>query len=82
MLLTELWDSFLKGFTLGREPEVDENDERSLWNSIVKDGCPDCHNNPMTIREGPSGGMMTNVMCADCGSKFNISAEMGYAARI
>jgi hypothetical protein len=33
--------------------------------------CPDCGSSDFI--EGPSGGMCTNIMCAGCGAKFNMS---------
>jgi len=33
--------------------------------------CPDCGGDD--FREGPSGGMSTNIMCAGCGARFNMS---------
>ena len=38
--------------------------------SIDEGMCPDCHKED--LYEGPHGGMMMNIRCSFCGSKFNI----------
>jgi len=57
-------------------------DNGDLWTHMVKKGCPDCKTHPMSYMEGPSGGMSTNVKCAECGSNFNITPALGIAERI
>lgn len=37
--------------------------------------CPDC--GVWDFREGPSGGMSTNIYCANCGSWFNEQGPFG-----
>jgi len=49
------------------------NPTDTLAEHFMKKGCcPDCGSEEMY--EGPSGGMCTNVTCAnpECGSKFNL----------
>ena len=33
--------------------------------------CPDCKHDSFLM--GPKGGMGQNIMCADCGSEFNVA---------
>ena len=61
---------------------VEDTNSGQLWTHMVKKGCPDCKTNPMQMLEGPSGGMSTNIKCAECGSKFNITPAIGIAERI
>ena len=63
-------------------PSPRELDPQTLFKKMVANGCPDCLTNPFTYFEGPSGGMMTNIKCSECGSKFNVSKELGFAERI
>ena len=57
---------------------VYRNDE---WD-YGKHGCPDC--GFTEFYEGPSGGMNTNICCANplCRSAFNTCFSLGYFARI
>lgn len=38
---------------------------------------PTCECGCKNFYEGPSGGMMTNISCADCGTWYNIAPELG-----
>ena len=54
-------------------------DEQWVSYSLLKNGkCPDCGS--VEFFEGPSGGICTNILCAVCGSRFNVS--MFFAERI
>jgi len=48
------------------------NYEQRQW--IQKGKCPDCHGQ---LLKGPEGGLSINVMCWDCGHKFNICEPIG-----
>lgn len=60
----------------------EESGKGGLWTHMLKKGCPDCKTNPMVMLEGPSGGMSTNIMCEECGSRFNVTPAIGIAERI
>jgi len=64
------------------ETLVKDTDDGKLWTHMIEKGCPDCKTDPMVMLEGPSGGMSTNIMCEECGSKFNVTPMIGIAQRI
>jgi len=49
--------------------EMDEDTLMALF--MEHNGCPDCGSGK--FKEGPSGGMSTNVKCAGCGHWFNLA---------
>jgi len=55
-------------------------DKDRLCASIDRNTCPDCKS-VGTFLQGPCGGMSMNIMCAECGSKFNWCAGF-FAERI
>lgn len=58
-------------------------DARGLFKFIRDNNqCPDCRATPLRLLEGPSGGLSTNVKCADCNVWFNIIPEMEMLERI
>jgi hypothetical protein len=61
--------------------EVGMSKEQVFWKQLAEKGCPDCHTFPMKYYEGPCGGLMMNIEC-ECGSRFNVSHELGIAERI
>lgn len=63
------------------ERYVDETDEGKLYIEMQK-WCPDCHARPPQYMTGPSGGMSTNIFCANCGAGFNITPIIEIADRI
>lgn len=60
-------------------PKVDKNPDE-LWATIATNHCPDCGGEGFL--EGPSGGMSTNISCATCGHRFNVTPIIGRAERI
>lgn len=55
--------------------------EGKLFLTIASNTCPNCGSHK-GFTEGPSGGMSTNIFCADCGQGFNITPMIGIAERI
>lgn len=55
--------------------------EKSLWEKMLV-GCPDCSQSPMSVLEGPSGGMSSNVFCSNCGHGYNITPPLAMAEDI
>lgn len=55
------------------ETPVEETVKGKLFEIIASGKCPDCRHRG--FYEGPSGGMSTNIICAnrDCRSKFNVT---------
>lgn len=63
--------------------ETDEDHERHRINNIFfKEGMMPCCGNEISFFEGPSGGCCTNIKCAHCGSKWNMSSMTGTIERI
>ena len=62
------------------KPKLNANQE--LFNKLSTKGCVDC--GCSDFLEGPSGGLATNVKCAndECGSEFNIMPMGQWAERI
>lgn len=58
-----------------------DTDEGKLFATIAGSRCPDC-GKKTDFYEGPSGGMSTNIFCAQCGHGFNITPVIGIAERI
>jgi hypothetical protein len=57
-----------------------ETDSGKLFQQIAKGICPDC-NKKQDFYEGPSGGLSTNIKCAE-GHRFNVTPMVGIADRI
>lgn len=59
------------------EAQLIEVEENPLITSIEKNRCPDCGGEGFL--QGPSGGISTNIMCANekCKAKFNIMVSIG-----
>jgi hypothetical protein len=64
----------------GEQTPVRKTEAGKLWKIIATNHCPDC--NGEGFYEGPSGGMSTNIECATCGRKFNVTPVTGRAERI
>lgn len=49
----------------------EEKEQDTILESLQNNTCPDCHGKG--FYEGPSGGMCTNIQCANpkCKSEFN-----------
>lgn len=62
---------------------VTETDEGKLYAIIAGGKCPDC-GSTKGFYEGPSGGISTNIFCANdaCGAGFNVTPMIGIADRI
>lgn len=60
-------------------PKVDKTPEE-LWKVIATNHCPDC--GCEGFFEGPSGGMSTNISCATCEHRFNVTPIIERAERI
>jgi hypothetical protein len=67
----------------GETKPVSETDGGKLWAKIASGECPDCDSREGFF-EGPSGGMSTNIKCANeaCGSRFNVTPIVGTAERL
>lgn len=67
----------------GEVKPVEETEGGKLFRMIAKPRCPDC-GSTAGFYEGPSGGISTNVFCAnrECRSGFNITPWVGTADRI
>ncbi len=59
---------------------VNETEEGKLFLQLRNSGCPDCGSK--MFAEGPSGGISTNIQCAECKSEFNITPWVQIAERI
>jgi hypothetical protein len=64
-----------------RGTPVAETPEGEMWEHLMNRGCLDCGTKD-DCREGPSGGMSTNIFCARCGAGYNITPMIGIAERI
>lgn len=65
---------------LGLEvPKVERNPDE-LWELIATNHCPDCGGEG--FYEGPSGGISTNISCATCEHRFNVTPMLRRAERI
>lgn len=66
----------------GKQTPVKETDKGKLWAIIAKNKCPDC--GCEGFYEGPSGGLSTNIECAneECKHRFNVTPMIGIAERI
>ena len=54
-------------------PSITQQESDSINNGL----CPDCGKDE--LYKGPRGGMMVNIRCDNCGSRFNIAdPEMGF----
>lgn len=60
---------------------VSDTPEGKLWAAIEAGECPDCHHSDGFL-EGPSGGLSTNIECAHCHHRFNVTPIIGIAERI
>ncbi len=61
-----------KLFEIERIDTMDKNENSmdQIETEEVKNGiCPDCKGD---LYDGPSGGLATNVICSECGHKFNV----------
>lgn len=65
---------------LGIDPPKVVKTPEELWQVISTNLCPDCGGEGFL--EGPSGGMSTNIACATCGHRFNVTPIVGRAERI
>ena len=65
---------------LGLDPPKIINDPDALWVEIATNHCPDCGGEGFF--EGPSGGMSTNISCATCKHRFNVTPILRIAERI
>ena len=54
--------------------KIEMDDDKLMDLFLEHNGCPDCGSGQ--FHEGPSGGMSTNVNCADCGHGFNLAIPM------
>src|SRR5690242_10192160 len=54
----------------GPVPVVD-TPEGKLWQMVAKGSCPDCRSQK-GFREGPYGGLSTNIQCMTCKHWFNV----------
>lgn len=61
--------------------KVSDTPEGRLWAVIATGECPDCHHLD-GFYEGPSGGLSTNIICANCGHRFNVTPMLGIAERL
>lgn len=44
----------------------------SLWDQVMgSKTCVTCKHNPISLYEGPSGGMSQNIFCGWCGQGYN-----------
>lgn len=59
------------------KPKLEPDD---LWAAISINKCPDCGGEGFL--EGPSGGLSTNIKCATCGHRFNVTPVIRRAERI
>ena len=66
---------------LGIDPVKKLLSSDELWARIVTGICPDCGSDK-GFHEGPSGGMSTNIYCATCGHRFNVTPVTRTAERI
>jgi len=57
--------------------------EGKLYQKIAGGHCPECGSTKGFL-EGPSGGLSTNIFCANeaCGAGFNITPVVGIAEKI
>jgi hypothetical protein len=51
------------------------------WNKMLK-GCVKCKMHPISLVEGPTGGLCINVFCSNCGQGYNIAPMMEMAQLI
>lgn len=67
----------------GKTTPVEETDQGKLFAIIASGKCPDCGSTE-GFYEGPSGGMSTNIFCANeaCKKRFNITPMIGIAERV
>jgi hypothetical protein len=60
---------------------IDEKEMTEALFTKIQRGCPSCHC-PPNWREGPHGGICTNIYCGDCGEGYNIAPIVGVAQKI
>lgn len=63
------------------EEYVRDTPEGRLYASLAENVCPKC-GSAGGFYEGPSGGMSTNIECADCGQRYNVTPVLGIAEKI
>ncbi len=59
---------------IGTKEATPLSDGERLWNELMRaGGCIKCDRHPKVFREGPSGGLSTNVFCGHCGQGYNLT---------
>ena len=56
---------------LSEKDHIEKENERLFFNENTM---PCCLNSPIDVYEGATGGMCTNIECAYCGARWNITA--------
>jgi hypothetical protein len=80
-LIKKVADGAFRGHDVQRGMPVAESEGGKLWTQLMTHGCLDCGTRD-DFREGPNGGLSTNIFCARCGAGYNITPALEIAERI